>query len=546
MAVDDAANEFSDAEPIDAQIDIKSTWQSYLPAQTSSTMNTPPIPTEIAQVQTTNRAAIGVQTGQDQVQAVKATGLGGFMESVMSLVTSEMKKVEEEHEILEPLNRIVDKAQEPAACIFELTAFSDLGLPAGDSAAKPSSAAAARSKLVVTSLSWSSTGQTVAAAYGRYDIPGWCEDRGALVTWNLARENVNQTRPDITIDVDNCLMSCAFHPEHPALIAGGTFNGDLYVWDLSMEGDTQRAKTDALCQLRHREPILEIVWQYSSTEYNKYGNKTQAYRLVTLGADGQVLIWIWHKLETPLYGYKLNWPQPGSSQKIVYGGSCLSLQEEPKQTNLGSIATFMVGSEGGRIFKCYMDMNDTALKEFAKAAAAGERIDLRCPIQDANYSAHAGAVYGLDCSPFQRDFFLTAGYDGCIHLYHALKPQHLLEVVPTNGPLYGIQWSPIRPMVFAAASGDGRVFFYDLLRVKGMVTPVLAMEASPDGQPTYALAFNTKRPELFATAGASGIQVWRLPESLCDLCKGEEAMLRKLAAADDIEDALRGLRSDDN
>ena len=72
------------------------------------------------------------------------------------------------------------------------------------------------------------------------------------MTWNLARESVNQTKPDVTIDVDNCLMSCAFHPEHPALVAGGTFNGDLFIWDLSLEGDVQRAKSDALTDLRHR------------------------------------------------------------------------------------------------------------------------------------------------------------------------------------------------------------------------------------------------------------------------------------------------------
>ena len=96
------------------------------------------------------------------------------------------------------------------------------------------------------------TGQTLAASYGRYDIPGWCEERGALATWNLARESVNQHKPDTTIDVDNCLMCCAFHPEHPALIAGGTFNGDLYIWDLSLEGDVQLAKSDALTDLRHR------------------------------------------------------------------------------------------------------------------------------------------------------------------------------------------------------------------------------------------------------------------------------------------------------
>jgi hypothetical protein len=49
----------------------------------------------------------------------------------------------------------------------------------------------------------------------RYDISGWCTDRGALVTWNLGRESVKQNKPDTLIDVDVCLMSCAFHPEHP-------------------------------------------------------------------------------------------------------------------------------------------------------------------------------------------------------------------------------------------------------------------------------------------------------------------------------------------
>jgi hypothetical protein len=105
----------------------------------------------------------------------------------------------------------------------------------------------------------------------RHDIPGWCEDRGALATWNLARGNINQSKADITIDVDNCLMSCAFHPETPALIAGGTFNGDLFIWDLSVEGekDMQVGKTDAISDLRHREPVVAMTWLYSSAEYNK-------------------------------------------------------------------------------------------------------------------------------------------------------------------------------------------------------------------------------------------------------------------------------------
>lgn len=51
------------------------------------------------------------------------------------------------------------------------------------------------------------------------------------------------------------------------------------------------------------------------------------------------------------------------------------------------------------------------------------------------------------------------------------------------------------------------MYFYDLMRTKGMLSPALTMDASPDGRAVYACAFNARRPEWFATGGASGIQV---------------------------------------
>ena len=92
-----------------------------------------------------------------------------------------------------------------------------------------------------------------------------------------------------------------------------------------------------------------MVWQYSVNESNKYGNKAQAYRLVTLGADGLVVVWTWHKLQQALYAYKLSWPQPGSSQKVLHGGSCLSLLGGLQQRLDSGTATFMVGTEGGKV-----------------------------------------------------------------------------------------------------------------------------------------------------------------------------------------------------
>eukprot|EP00201_Polytomella_parva_P013361 CAMPEP_0175057934 /NCGR_PEP_ID=MMETSP0052_2-20121109/11547_1 /TAXON_ID=51329 ORGANISM="Polytomella parva, Strain SAG 63-3" /NCGR_SAMPLE_ID=MMETSP0052_2 /ASSEMBLY_ACC=CAM_ASM_000194 /LENGTH=440 /DNA_ID=CAMNT_0016323217 /DNA_START=66 /DNA_END=1384 /DNA_ORIENTATION=+ len=162
--------------------------------------------------------------------------------------------------------------------------------------------------LVVTHVAWSCTGQTVAASYGRFDLPDPGSVPGVLATWNLNRVGKNGGRPDVRINTDSCLMTCSFHPVHPAIIAGGTSTGGIVVWDLGMEGDPQRGSSDALAEARHLEPVVSLAWIHSLSDAARYGTRAQAYRLVSLGAEGRVLVWLWHKgLGTPVYGYQLQW-----------------------------------------------------------------------------------------------------------------------------------------------------------------------------------------------------------------------------------------------
>jgi hypothetical protein len=46
-----------------------------------------------------------------------------------------------------------------------------------------------------------------------------------------------------------------------ALLAGASFNGEVLLWDLSRdrELDPQLAKSDALGEARHREPVTALV-----------------------------------------------------------------------------------------------------------------------------------------------------------------------------------------------------------------------------------------------------------------------------------------------
>lgn len=36
-----------------------------------------------------------------------------------------------------------------------------------------------------------------------------------------------------------------------------------------------------------------------------------------------------------------------------------------------------------------------------QALTGGERVELRTPVREAGYTTHPGAVFGMDCSPFQ-------------------------------------------------------------------------------------------------------------------------------------------------
>ncbi|GLC41313.1 WD repeat-containing protein 34 [Pleodorina starrii] len=563
----DVPPDFEDARPEDARVEVRSTWRDVIVGSNTVSTETRPLECVEIETQTGSRDNNGTQTDDQggrppSPTKLKASGLSEFVQKVEDMVAGELVKATEEAEVLEPFTRPADEEQEPAACVHFLSPFQP-----DDSATADLNATSSqlnKHKLVVTCLSWSSTGQTIAASYGRYDVVGWCTYPGSLTTWNLGREEVNTMRPDVRIDTDTCLMSCAFHPAHPALIAGGTFNGELYVWDLSQEGDMQRGRSDVLLDVRHMEPILSITWQYNLTDATRYGTKDKSYRLVTLGADGRVLTWLWHKLDAPIFGHQLLFPQPNVDRKFVWGGSCMAFQREPRGASVaaasgkdagkdgggggggisgvGGEGTFLVGTEGGKIFKCYNDANDVNTKEFSRAVAAGERFDLRTPVKEAGYQAHAGAVFGLDCSPFQRDLFLTSSTDGSVRLYSSLNKQPLLHLEPTSAYLFAVQWSPFRPLVFAAAAADGCVYVYDLMRGQEVIRPVLTLDTNGMRKPVYALAFNTRKPDLLATGDATGIQIWRLPSSLTAVRRGEETTLQKMARADDVMEMLHSNR----
>jgi len=76
--------------------------------------------------------------------------------------------------------------------------------------------------------------------------------------WSIFRRDLDQKKPSANIDVGNCVTSLAFHPSKPSILAGGTFSGEIFLWDI-FKGDP------LLCSSRideyyHREAVTEMQW----------------------------------------------------------------------------------------------------------------------------------------------------------------------------------------------------------------------------------------------------------------------------------------------
>jgi len=85
----------------------------------------------------------------------------------------------------------------------------------------------------VTSISWNCKGSNLAVAYGKNDHTSWCEHLSVLCVWSIFARDVDSTKPTTTIEVSNCLTQVAFHPNDASILAGGTINGEIYLWNIS-------------------------------------------------------------------------------------------------------------------------------------------------------------------------------------------------------------------------------------------------------------------------------------------------------------------------
>lgn len=389
----------------------------------------------------------------------------------------------------------------------------------------------------VTGISWNNTGSQIAVGYGRVDTVGWCKRRGFVCVWNLRRREFNPSQPDLTLEVSAYVTAVAFHPVLPSMLAAGTYNGEVCLWNLadanaasenvnSADGPTTSTLNAPWSSFSSgsspKEPISRLLWLQNLQEQNV----AKRYILCSASQDGKVLFWNPHKRLTEceasydvqnkkhhLVGVQgLSFSHSGSAQK-----ACNSIP---------SVDSVMIlGAESGEVFRTRpgVTTGKTALD-----------ID--------HYDPHAGPVHGIDCSPFFRNLFMSCSSDGAIRLYSALERHPLATLEPSTESkhfMYNCQFSPYRASVFAAVSRSSFLHIYDLERSKSK--PAVSIEAGTQGCPVLCLRFNNANPELVATGDMKGnVQLWQLSSYLYTATELERSAVRKTEVGGGNQNAKNG------
>lgn len=212
----------------------------------------------------------------------------------------------------------------------------------------------------VTAVAWNCTGALVAASYGALDARDgqeWRPTKSVLAAWAVTRRTMDPSKADVLIELGDCIACLAFHPEEPTLLAGGSYNGDLHVWDIGdgSNDDEPTVHKSTLSDYTHHEPVLKLAW----VRMMRGG-----YQLVSAGADGRVLQWrptdSAHGLRHPTGGFTLVAPtarasaargaqqhaaaSAGGARRVVHGVTALSFSSEDP-------TSFVVGVEAGLVLK---------------------------------------------------------------------------------------------------------------------------------------------------------------------------------------------------
>ncbi|XP_077346875.1 cytoplasmic dynein 1 intermediate chain 1 isoform X2 [Lithobates pipiens] len=290
---------------------------------------------------------------------------------------------------------------------------------------------------VVTCLDWSlQYPELMVASYNNNeDAPH--EPDGVALVWNM---KFKKTTPEYIFHCQSSVMSVCFARFHPNLVIGGTYSGQIVLWDNRSHRRTPVQRTP-LSAAAHTHPIYCV---------NVVGTQN-AHNLITVSTDGKLCSWSLDMLSTPQESMELVY---NKSKPVAVTGMAFPT---------GDVNNFVVGSEEGTVY--------TACRHGSKAGISEV------------FDGHQGPITGINCHSAvgSIDFshlFLTSSFDWTVKLWTTKHNKPLYSFEDNADYVYDVMWSPLHPALFACVDGMGRLDLWNLNNDTEVPTASTTVEGS--------------------------------------------------------------------
>ncbi|XP_076031639.1 cytoplasmic dynein 1 intermediate chain short wing isoform X36 [Oratosquilla oratoria] len=273
----------------------------------------------------------------------------------------------------------------------------------------------------ITCMDWSPQyPELLVASYNNNEDSPHDPDGVALV-WNT---KFKKDTPEYIFHCQSPVMSATFARFHPNLIIGGTYSGQIVLWDNRSQKRTP-VQRSPLSASAHTHPVycMRVV------------GTQNAHNLISVSTDGKMCSWSLDMLSQPQESMELQ-----HKQSRAVAVTSLAFPH-------GDVNNFIVGSEEGAVF--------TACRHGSKAGI----VDV--------YEGHQGPVTGVatHATPGTIDFshlFLTSSIDWTVKLWSMKETKPLYSFEDNGEYVYDVAWSPIHPALFTTVDGSGRIDLWNL------------------------------------------------------------------------------------
>ncbi|CAM9327297.1 unnamed protein product [Chrysoparadoxa australica] len=313
---------------------------------------------------------------------------------------------------------------------------------------------------------------------------------GVVLVWSLAMEN----RPEYVLQSHSPVLCARFHGSDPHLVIGGTYLGQVLMWDARVK--SMPVQRTPLSSLGHTHPVYNMSIQGSGT--------TQA--LVTASMDGKVAWWNLSQLAQPTEDLQLEHTGVGGASTPLTISS-FALEAGDGQKDIA------VGTESGSIYTSSVRGRNAGLTE---------------------YKGHFGMVTSVDFnhgrSKAAQGLFLSSSVDWTTRLWRAKHTAGPLLTFPSGNCAYvcDARWSPRHPALFATANTLGELAVWNLNN--STEEPLMAPVEVVNGCALTKLGWAPGGRRLSAGDANGSCHIYALAEEIAMPRQDEEVLLEESLA----------------